>query len=141
MSTRGRLLLADDDPEFVEANRVVLQGGGYEIEVAREPAECLAKARAGKPDMIILDLLWGGVSDGVPLVYSLQASEETEDIPILIVTGVFDRLPCFQEPADFWELADGVFRKPMAPEQLLCWVNRKLGQHRRLVEGSVRARR
>ena len=56
MERKTKILLVDDDKDFVEATRTVLESKPYEVVVAYDGDEGLAKARHEKPDLIILDI-------------------------------------------------------------------------------------
>ena len=126
MKARGKVLLVDDDADFVAMNSAVLEDGGYDVVVAYNARDGLAKARAEPPDLVIMDLLMTNRPEGVTAIYDLRADKETKDIPILVITALFRSYPCFHEPDDLWELVDAVLRKPVAPHQLLSWVNKLL---------------
>jgi twitching motility two-component system response regulator PilH len=136
MKSKGKVMLVDDDQDFLAANQLLLERNGYEVSVASEAADCVEKARAEKPDAIVLDLLWSDIPKGVPTVYGLQACQETQNIPILLVSNVFDRLPCFREADEFWSLVEGVLRKPVAPQQLLGWVNQMVERKPSVLRGN-----
>ena len=52
-----RLLLVDDEPEFLRTLATGLRGAGYAIETAESAAAALAAARVNEPDAVVLDLL------------------------------------------------------------------------------------
>jgi len=54
---KARILLVDDDEDFVEATKLVLESKPYEVITARDGDEGLAKAKSERPDLIILDII------------------------------------------------------------------------------------
>ena len=56
MEKKAKILLVDDDIDFVQATKMVLESKPYEVIVAHEGDEGLRKAREEKPDLIILDV-------------------------------------------------------------------------------------
>ena len=57
MTDKAKILVIDDDHDFVDATCLVLESESYAVAVAYDGDEGLAKARAEKPDLIILDII------------------------------------------------------------------------------------
>ncbi|NTV80087.1 MAG: response regulator, partial [Candidatus Aminicenantes bacterium] len=57
MKAGGKILLVDDDPDFLEMHKAVLLNHGYEVLTAMSGREGLERVRAEMPDLIILDLM------------------------------------------------------------------------------------
>ncbi len=57
MDKRAKILLVDDDVDFVESTKMVLEKAPYDVVVAYEGNEGLQKAREEKPDLILLDII------------------------------------------------------------------------------------
>jgi CheY-like chemotaxis protein len=126
MKTKKTVLLVDDDADFVEMNRVVLENNGYRIVVAYNWTECLEKVRSEKPDLIILDVMMATQSEGFNVSRDLRNSEHTKNIPLIMVTSVNETVPFKFEPDDTWLPVDTFIEKPIAPERLLAEVNKRL---------------
>jgi CheY-like chemotaxis protein len=69
MADKKKILLVDDDPDFVEAVRVIVESGGYEVRVAYDGQEGLDAVAEEKPDLIVLDVMmpWPIGSPPVPI--------------------------------------------------------------------------
>ncbi|HEX3953690.1 MAG TPA: response regulator [Stellaceae bacterium] len=80
----GKLLLTDDDPDFVAAMVPMLEAAGYEVEVAASGAEALKRVESGGISCLLLDLHLPDIS-GAELQARLAASGQ--DVPIIVVTG------------------------------------------------------
>ncbi len=89
MAEKKLVLLVDDDPDFVEAVRVIVENGGYEVEVAYDGQEGLEAVAERKPDLIVLDVMMP-VMNGHEACAQLKGDKETEDIPIILLTAVAD---------------------------------------------------
>jgi len=63
MGEKAKILLIDDDIDFVESTKIILESKPYEVMVAYEGDEGLRKAREEKPDLILLDVIMP-VKDG-----------------------------------------------------------------------------
>lgn len=125
---KKKILLVDDDADFVEMNKVVLDHNGYEVIVAYNGAECLEKAKASKPDLIILDIMMASVGDGMFAAQELRREDATRGIPIIVVTSVNEAPQYNIGPDEAWMPVDVFIEKPVAPEVLLEEVRKKLGQ-------------
>ena len=82
-----RILIIDDDADIVEAMRVVLEKRGYQVIIAVDGNEGLDKARAEKPDAIILDVMMPGL-DGFEVARELKGDPQTKHISILMLTAL-----------------------------------------------------
>ena len=78
----SKILIIDDDADIVEAMRLVLEKRGHKVSIAEEGNEGLDKARAEKPEVIILDVMMPGL-DGFEVARELKGDSRTRDIAIL----------------------------------------------------------
>lgn len=128
MADKKLILLVDDDPDFVEAVRVIVENGGYEVEVAYDGKEGLEAVAARKPDLIVLDVMMP-VMNGHEACAKLKGDKETEDIPIILLTAVADRVTTSTYThRDMLESeAEDYMPKPVEPNELLerikTWVS------------------
>jgi DNA-binding response OmpR family regulator len=123
-----KILLIDDDPDFVEATRTVLESAPYQIVTAYDGDEGLVKVREEQPDLIILDIIMP-TEDGFQVCEKLKADPELSRIPVIMLTSLSQRLS-----ETTYSLTDGMMLeaedfidKPVAPEELLKRVKRLLG--------------
>ena len=116
-----RVLVVDDDPEFVEAITTVLDAKGYNVESAPNGKIGIAKAKAERPDIILLDVMMTTKSEGFDVARELHKDNKLKDVPILLVTGVRKEmhLPFGFEPDETWLPVKGVLEKPVKPDVLL----------------------
>ncbi len=119
MGTRRSILLVDDDADFVAANRQVLEDAGYEVLSAYNGEECIEKARAHRPDLIVLDVMMTRTGEGFDVSRELRNSELTRDIPILMVTSINATVHMHFGPDDTWVPVDEFIEKPLSPRKLL----------------------
>ncbi|MBM3183558.1 MAG: response regulator, partial [Chloroflexi bacterium] len=83
MTQKTKVLLVDDDKDFVEATKMVLESKPYEVLVAYNGDEGLEKARKEKPDLIILDIIMP-VKDGFTAAEQLKNDPELKKIPVIM---------------------------------------------------------
>ena len=138
MTQPPKILVVDDDPEFLDSTRVMLEGNSYRVAVAPGEDEALAEMEAEPPDLLILDVMMSKLSSGFQLMWELKADKRYKAIPILIVTGV-DKEVCldFARHANSTYRAlddqrylpvDGYMVKPVTTSDLLGAVQRILGR-------------
>ncbi len=85
--TKGRILIADDNPVNQELLEAYLQDQGYEIEFASDGIETLEKVSSFKPDLILLDVMMPKLS-GFEVCETLKKSPGSKQIMILMVTAL-----------------------------------------------------
>lgn len=121
---KGRkILVIDDEPDFVIFLQTLLEDNGFEVATAADGATGLAKAKAEKPDLITLDISMPGKS-GVQVYRDIRSNPETEDIPVFIVTGVVDfRQLMYQKSV---QAPEGFLNKPIDNDVFLMTVNKIL---------------
>jgi CheY-like chemotaxis protein len=122
----SKILIVDDDPDFVEATRIVLEGAGYDILSAANGDESLRVVRAEKPDLIILDVIMSSILDGLNVSQQLQDDPEHKDIPIIMVTSIANTDYAALFPTDEYVHIDTFLTKPVLPDRLLQEVKRLL---------------
>ena len=121
------ILLVDDDADFVEINRAILEANGFRVLAAYNPKECIERAQAVKPDLIVLDVMMTTPTDGFHLTHTLRGDAALKKVPILMVTSVNSQNPYRFAPDETWLPVDGFLEKPVAPETLLAEVRQRLG--------------
>lgn len=87
--TRRRVLIADDQPDVLEALRLLLKNHGYDVATASSPATILARIDAEEFDLVLMDLNYGRDTtsgrEGLELLERLSSREEKP--PIVVMTG------------------------------------------------------
>jgi CheY-like chemotaxis protein len=129
MGASRTVLLVDDDADFVEMNRILLERNGYAVHVAYSGRQCLAEVTARRPDLIILDMVMESRDDGFDVSRELRNSEHTKSIPLIMITSVNDRIPFHLEPDRTWLPVDALLEKPVEPQLLLTIVGKALRGH------------
>ncbi len=120
------VLLVDDDADFVEMNRVLLEEKGYAVRVAYSGKQCMEAVAAARPDLIILDMVMETQGDGFNVSRELRNSEYTKAIPLVMITSVNESIPFRVEPDKTWLPVDALLEKPVEPQLLLTVVDKAL---------------
>jgi len=124
-----KILVIDDDPDLVESMRIVLESADYQVIAAQDAVTGLERARAEKPDAIVLGVMMPQGDEGFHLVWKLRQDEDPEvrRIPVLVVTALHERTNLRLDP----EISDSTYApgeylpvqgfvdKPIQPEELL----------------------
>lgn len=117
----NKVLMIDDDPEFVEAISNLLDAKGYDVHTASNGREGVAKAKAENPDIILLDVMMTTKNEGFNVARELHDDQKLQNTPIIIMTGIRREmnLPFGFEPDETWLPVKRVLEKPVKPEVLL----------------------
>ena len=127
-----KILLVDDDPDFIASTRTVLKSRpDYEVLAASDAVFALSTAKTQKPDLIILDVIMP-FEDGFTTARELKDDPELSEIPIIILTNFSRRMGDTNiSVAQGMELeAEDYLEKPDTPEELLQRVERVLKKQR-----------
>lgn len=122
------VLIVDDDPDFVEATRIVLESAGFEVMAAANGDEALNALHRRKPALVIMDIMMKGILDGLHASWQIQADPELRTLPILIVSSITSSDYAEMFPTDENIPADNFLSKPVAPDKLIKEVNRLLSK-------------
>ena len=127
MEKKAKILLVDDDIDFVESTKIVLESKPYEVIVALEGDEALRKARQEKPDLILLDIIMP-VKDGFTAAEQLKEDPQLSKIPTLMLTSFSARRGETAIPVSrgFALDVEDYIEKPVSPEELLAIVEKYL---------------
>jgi len=127
MATKGKILIVDDDPDFVKTTKMILLADGYEVVVANDGKQGLDKIKEVKPDLIMLDIMMESIFEGFSLMSSLRTSPDFADfshIPVLMVSSVRADTGSrfsFSDEEDMGDIPqpDDYMDKPLRPKELL----------------------
>jgi len=122
----AKILIIDDDEDFVSAVNLLLKSNGFDVTVANSRQEGMEKFDEDNPDLVLLDVMMDEPDDGFVMAQSLK--KKAKDIPVLMLTNVgqvtgldFDK-DSEIVPVDDFE------QKPIMPNILLDKINQLLGK-------------
>ena len=84
-----RILLIDNDEDYVEMMRIRLTSFGFEVMTAYNGPDGIEVAEAEHPDLILLDLMMPGM-DGGDVRQAIKANPETTDVPVIFQSSLVD---------------------------------------------------
>jgi two-component system alkaline phosphatase synthesis response regulator PhoP len=124
-----KVLVVDDDVDFCEATKLLLDSKGYEVILAHDGKEGLEKVRAGRPDLVILDVMMPEMN-GYDVCVVLKADKELKRIPVILLTAVDQHLfkTTYTQAMGLMTEADDYIAKPVEPQDLVkrveVWLNK-----------------
>jgi CheY-like chemotaxis protein len=120
------ILIVDDDFDFLEINRIILEGAGYRVVTATNPDEARERIATQVPDLIITDLMMDSLDAGFAFSASLKDDPRTAEVPIIISTSVTSALGLDFRPRSAEDMqkmrVDAYFDKPIDGRALLAKV-------------------
>jgi two-component system alkaline phosphatase synthesis response regulator PhoP len=127
MKRKAKILLVDDDPDFVAATRMVLESKPYKVIVAYDGDEGLKKAREERPDLIILDVIMP-MKDGFMVCQQLKKDPQLSSTPVLMLTAFSEKVgeSSVAVSQGLTLEAEDFIDKPVTPAELLLRVERLL---------------
>jgi CheY-like chemotaxis protein len=137
MAEEKKILIVDDDPAFLEINRMILESAGYCVDEASSVDQALKLLHASRYDLLIVDLIMENLDSGFTIAYAVRQDERIHSLPILMLTSAQERTGfTFHVDQDKeWMKVDDVASKPLKPNDLVERVERLLGKVERDVNG------
>ena len=125
MGDKIKVLLVDDDVDFIDLNKAVLENQGFEVSMAFSGREAMDKVKFERPDLIVLDLMMEKHDSGFTLAKTIKADPLYKHIPVLMLTAVASEtgFDFSQEMDGYWMKTDDYASKPLLPDELLKKVN------------------
>ena len=124
-----KILVVDDDPDLVESVTMILESRNHDVIQAYGGIEGLEKAKAEKPDAIILDVMMPD-KDGYEVCKELKGDPEYCEIPVLLLTAVASQISSstYTSRMGMETEADDYIDKPVEPGELAKLVERLLAK-------------
>ena len=88
MKPKAKILVVDDDLDFIEISKLSLEGQGYQILSAFNAKEGWKMVEKQKPDLIIMDLMMERLDSGMALSQQIKGHPQYTAIPILMLTSI-----------------------------------------------------
>ncbi|MBC8496743.1 MAG: response regulator [Chloroflexi bacterium] len=120
--TQTRLLIIDDDPDYVDGIKSILEKAGYEVDAAYNPKDGFKALETGKYDLLLLDIMMGRGAEGVMVARKINKDPVLRETPVLIITGVREQIAFLfpgQPVHPRFLPTDELLEKPVDPNLLL----------------------
>ncbi len=117
------ILVVDDDYDFLELARMILEKAGYRVATAPNPEQGLAKMAKERPDLVISDLMMTSLDSGFFFARTIKEDPRYTRIPVIVSTSVTSALGLDFSPRSSEDMAemriDAYFDKPLDAHRLL----------------------
>ena len=131
----ARILLVDDDTDLLAGQKAFLEKSGYRVDTATTIDDGVGKAAAGKPDVIIADLMMEHYDSGFVFCKKVRELPDMAKVPIIMQTAAARKVGFTFEPGatggSEWMKVDEVLTKPVPLEYLLGKIEQYLSKKTR----------
>jgi CheY-like chemotaxis protein len=125
------VLIIDDDPDFVEITKTILETKDYHVTYAHNQDEGWARLKEAIPDLIILDIMMRKGAEGFVFARNIRKDPRFSGIPILMLTSMREQTG-FDFPGEAihpkYLPVNEYAEKPIEPLELLEKVERLLAE-------------
>lgn len=133
MDEKSKILIVEDDTDLVAAMQKILESREYKVSTAYDPDEGIERLKQEKPDLIILDVMFGssGESKGFDFAQKIRSDREFSGIPVLMLTAINTQKPFFKfspETDGEYLPVDSFLEKPVQADELCNKVDSLLEQ-------------
>jgi CheY-like chemotaxis protein len=128
----AKVLVIDDDQDFLDAVRLMLEGARFEVEVALTPEQGVEKVKSSAPDLVVLDVMMPNGYEGFTVARAIREDLNKRNLPIIILSCVHERRPVPYRfaPDENYLPVDVFLDKPTDNARLLETVKELLGEQR-----------
>jgi CheY-like chemotaxis protein len=122
----AKILIIDDDPDFVRATRIILEKHNHETITADGGDAGYNRAVEEKPDLVILDVMMDTVLDGLSVSQRMHDDPKLKETPIIMVTSIANTDYAELFPTDEYIHINAFMSKPISADKLMRQVNKHL---------------
>ena len=122
MNAQKKLIIIDDDPDYVAGIKSVLLTANYSVEVAYNPKDGFKALQTNRYDLLLLDIMMGRGAEGVALARKIRKDPVLRELPVLIITGLREQIAFLfpgQPVHPHFVETDELLEKPVEPKLLL----------------------
>jgi two-component system alkaline phosphatase synthesis response regulator PhoP len=122
MNAQKKLIIIDDDPDYVAGIKSILETANYSVDVAYNPKEGFKALQTKRYDLLLLDIMMGRGAEGVALARKIRKDPILRELPVLIITGLREQIAFLfpgQPVHPHFVENDELLEKPVEPKLLL----------------------
>ncbi len=126
MNEPKRLLIIDDDPDFVAGIKSILVKAKYEVDTAYNPKDGYEALKSKAYDLLLLNVMMGRGAEGIMIARKLGKDPKLRELPVLIITGIREQMAFLfpgQAVHPHFVAVDELVEKPVEPKLLLAKVS------------------
>jgi len=128
MTTKKKVLLIDDDKDFLMATKLILEKSGYEVFLAESGKSGIDMIQSVAPDLAIVDMMMETWGEGFNVIAEVRSMERGKDMPLIILSGVDLQGPYQSfEPSDEFPKVNLILHKPVKADELVKHVRDLVG--------------
>ena len=134
-----KILIVDDDRDFVEAVSTFLEAHGCVVLKAHDGKEGLALAKMERPELIVMDIVMNERTEGFFTIQEIRRTAELKNVPIFVLSSLYSKIEDFGVPPERdWLAHDEFFSKPVNMPELLEKIRRRIAEQDRTAEAPTR---
>ena len=123
MTIKKKILLIDDDRDFLMATKLILEKSGYEVFTAESGESGVDMIKSVSPDLAIIDMMMETWGEGFDVISAIRSIDRGREMPLVILSGVDLQGPYQSfEPSDEFPKVDMVLHKPVKASDLIKYV-------------------
>jgi CheY-like chemotaxis protein len=122
----AKVLVVDDDPDFVKVTSKILEKAGHTVVSAANGAKALRAMRQDAPDVVLLDIMMSYILDGLDVSREMAGDPALEGIPVIMVTSLTGVKETAMFPSDEYIPAAEWLSKPVDPDTLVSRIGKVL---------------
>ncbi|MEE9912799.1 MAG: response regulator [Deltaproteobacteria bacterium] len=128
MTIKKKILLIDDDKDFLFATKLILDKNGYEVFLAEDGKTGVEMWKSINPDLAIIDMMMETWGEGFSVLNKIRSTDTGKDTPLFMLSAVDLQGPyqSFEPPPEF-PVVNKVLQKPIKAEDLLRYIGQALG--------------
>jgi len=127
MKTKKKLLLVDDDRDFLFATKLILEKAGYEVFMAEDGKTGVEMWKSIMPDLVIIDMMMETWGEGFSVLTKIRATDAGRNTPLFMLSAVDLQGPynSYEPPPEF-PMLNKVLHKPIKADELLGYIAQEL---------------
>jgi len=122
MNAQKKMIIIDDDPDYVAGIKSILETANYSVDVAYNPKDGFKALQTNRYDLLLLDIMMGRGAEGVALARKIRKDPILRELPVLICTGLREQIAFLfpgQSVHPHFVETDELLEKPVEPKLLL----------------------
>ncbi len=125
-ATSPKILVVDDDPDFVDLTRTILASKNYQVMTASDGKQAMQVMRTDKPDLTLLDIMMSHLLEGLEVSREMAKDPCLKDLPVIMVTSLTGAWARSIVPSDEYVPIEKWVHKPVDPDLLLSEIESAL---------------
>jgi len=127
MTAKKKILVIDDDRDFLMATKLILEKGGYEVFLAEDGKSGVEMVKSVAPDLTITDMMMETWGEGFTVVSKIRSMDAGKEMPLIVLSAVDLQGPYQSyEPSEEFPKVDMVLHKPVKAQDLLRYAEQLL---------------